>query len=219
MANLLTEYEVIKYSPAGRTYPTSYFCQLIPQVEETFVRDCLGKDLYDYIVSKLAEYPADAKEWDCDKRYSLGDKVIANGCLFTSTANFNTSDPLEADSDWDLFARFTDEEVDSFWRKYLRNLLALMVYRESLVFTTYQSTAGGILVQGVDTQGGVRSAGRNELGDLRNELTRQIQLQTDNMKHWLKNNATTAGFPASNFCSGDLCETPAKSARRWAFAV
>lgn len=211
--DLITPFEVLKYSPAGFDYPTSSFCELIPQIEQEFTRECLGDDLYEYLVAKLAPYPS-VNEYDPNVTYSLDDLVIRNGCVFKSTANTNTTDPIEPNSDWTSFERFTDAGANELWTKYLRFILALKVYQSSLIFTTYRAGAGGLTVNQGDGSG-TRSATKNELTQVAGHLDGQTKRAVENMVQWLKDNAETKGLPLSS-CLGQ-CETKTRSSRRFAW--
>lgn len=212
--DLITPFEVLKYSPAGFDYPTSSFCELIPQIEQEFARECLGETLYDYLVTKLAVYPSSVSEYDPNATYSLDDLVIRNGCTFKSTANGNTTDPIEPGSSWTAFERFTDAGANRLWEGYLRFLLALKVYQSSLIFTTFRSGAGGLTVNQGDGSG-TRGANKAELIHTSTNLDGQIKRTTDNMLKWLDKNAETLGLPVPECLAG--CETPARHSRRWAF--
>lgn len=217
MANLITAFEVLKYSPAGSDYPTRYFCDLIPQIEQEFARECLGQDLYDYFVSKLADYPTDAAEWDSTETYAADDTVIRNGCLFVSQVNSNTSDPLEDSVNWTAFERFTDSAVNDFWEDYLRRILALKVYMSSLIYTTWRSGAGGIVISAGDNAG-FRAANKAEISDIKTGIIAEIERTTKNMIVWLGDNGTDAGFPTALVCN-QKCDTPGTRSRRWAWKI
>lgn len=212
--DLITPFEVLKYSPAGFDYPTASFCELIPQIEQEFARECLGETLYDYLVSKLATYPSTVLEYNPTTTYSLGDLVIRNGCTFQSTANSNTTDPVVPGSSWAAFERFTDTGANNLWTGYLRFILALKVYQSSLIFTTYRSGAGGVTVNQGDGSG-ARSANKNELVQMAGTLDGQAKRTTENMLRWLKNNGEDLGLPLPDCLNG--CETKRRSSKRWAW--
>lgn len=211
---LITPFEVLKHSPAGFDYPTGSFCEIIPQVEQEFVSECLGDDLYDYLVSVLSTYPTTAVEYDETVTYNLDDLVIRNGCVFVSTSNGNVTDPIEPNSDWNQYERFTASGANKLWTKYLRYILALKVYTSSLVFTTYRAGAGGLVVNQGDGSG-FRTANKTEMITVAEKIEGQIQRTTANMLKWLSDNATTEGLPLPECLSG--CETPGRRSRRWGF--
>lgn len=213
--NLITAFEVLKYSPAGSDYPTATFCEIIPQVEQEFSRECLGKELYDYFVGKLTPYPSGVTEYDSGATYAEGDVVIRNGCLFVSAVASNTTDPLTETGDWEAFERFTDAGVNEFWNLYLRRILALKVYMSSLLFTTWRAGSGGVVIAQGDSAG-MRAANKGEIADVKRGLLAEIERTTENMRYWLKDNWQDKGFPNGNAC-GDNCRTPGKKSRRWMF--
>lgn len=179
--NLITAFEVLKYSPAGSDYPTATFCEIIPQVEQEFSRECLGKELYDYFVGKLTPYPSGVTEYDSGATYAEGDVVIRNGCLFVSAVASNTTDPLTETGDWEAFERFTDAGVNEFWNLYLRRILALKVYMSSLLFTTWRAGSGGVVIAQGDSAG-MRAANKGEIADVKRGLLAEIERTTENMR-------------------------------------
>ena len=214
MANLTTPYEVLRYSAAGKDYPTMHFCELIPQIEEEFVRVCLGTELYEYLVSNMAVVPS-ALEWDKAATYNTGDTIIRNGCLFVSEIDSNTGDdPLLSSGDWSEFERFSDAGSQALWERYLRRILALKVYSASLTYATWRSGSGGVVVNGGDAQG-FRSGTKSELSDIKTGLLAEVERTTGNMVKWLTDNATDQGLPYATACLA--CETPGRRSRRWSF--
>lgn len=213
--NLITAFEVLKYSPAGSDYPTAAFCDLIPQIEQEFTRECLKKELYEYFVSKLTVYPAGVSEYDSGETYAQGDVVIRNGCLFVSAENSNASDPLAETGAWEAFERFTDAGVNELWKTYLRRILALKVYMSSLIYTTWRAGSGGITIAQGDGAG-MRSANKGEISDVKRSLLAEIERTTANMREWLNDNWKAKGFPNDGVC-GNTCKTPGKTSRRWMF--
>jgi hypothetical protein len=217
--SLITAYEVLKYSTAGNDYPTAQFCELIPQIEQEFARDCIGPELYEYFLSKLAPYPVGLTEFVDGEDYDTGEKVIRNGCIFVSIVNNNQSDPLSETGDWEAWERFTEENVQAFWEKYLRRLLALKVYMASLIYTTWRAGAGGVTIAAGDSAG-MRAANKAEMSDVKTGLINEIERVTQNMRYWIRDNGTSAGFPSTFVCNSfNGCPTPGRRQRRWAFKV
>jgi hypothetical protein len=212
--NLTTSFEVLKYSPAGFNYPTRSFCILIPQIEQAFRRECLGDALFDFLVSKLKPYPTTFAEWDASATYAIGNIVIRNLCTYESTANSNTTDPIENGATWVVFTRFNHAGANELWELYLRQIFASKVYIATLPSATYQTGAGGVVVnQGDGT--GARAANKTELLGIINEQTDFVRITVENMLEWLSDNATKKQLPSVNCSTG--CETRTNRSRRFAF--
>ncbi len=210
--NLSTPFEVLKYSPAGLNYPSKDFCILIPVIEESFKNDCLGADLYDFMVSKLNPYPEVFSEWDSLETYDTDDVVVRNNCTFISTADNNSNDPLTG-TNWDSFLRFNHEGANLLWEKYLRQIFAIKVFIFSLTPSTYSIGAAGVTVNSGDNTG-TRAANKTEILTLINEQEGILSLITKNMLIWLDNNAANFGLP---YVSCEKKCTTVKRSRRWGF--
>lgn len=215
--SLITAYEVLKYSTAGKDYPTGQFCEIIPQVEEEFARECLGQDLYDHMVDSMAEYPATATEWEDCTDYDTDDVVIRNGSLFVSLTDGNRTDPLVETGDWEAFERFTTTGTQLLWTRYLRRILALKVFMASRFDVTWRSGAGGVAVAMGDSAG-FRAANKAEITLLKESDIAKIETATKNMLAWLTDNAETYYLPLADSCQTNLCQTRGKRVRRWAFS-
>lgn len=212
--DLTTPFEVLKYSPAGFDYPTATFCVLIPQFEQQMARECLGKELFDFMVSKLNPYPSDVVEWDESIEYQIDDVVIRNGCTFISTANANTTDPSASGSDWSEFERFNHSGANKLWSLYLRQIMAYTVFSASLTPATFRAGAGGITVGNSDGSG-FRSANKSEILNTKAETESFIRMTTTNMVEWLSLNYVTESLPVPLCATG--CNTNSNRSRRWAF--
>ena len=215
--SLITAYEVLKYSTAGKDYPTGQFCEIIPQVEEEFARECLGQDLYDHMVDSMAEYPETATEWEDCTVYDTGDVVVRNGSLFVSLSDGNRTDPLVETGDWEAFERFTTTGTQLLWTRYLRRILALKVFMASRFDVTWRSGAGGVVVAMGDSAG-FRAANKAEITLLKESDIAKIETTTKNMLAWLTDNAETHSLPLADSCQTNLCQTRGKRVRRWAFS-
>lgn len=215
--SLLTAYEAVKYSTAGKDYPTGQFCEIIPQIEEEFARECLGQELYDYMEENKAEYPADAAEWNDCTYYDIDDVAIRNGCLFVSQTDNNNTDPLSETGNWAAFERFSTTGAQLLWTKYLRRILALKAFMQSRYDVTWRSGAGGTTVSMGDSSG-FRSANKAEITLLKGSDIAKVETVTKNMLAWLKDKGETYGLPLPESCKSNLCQTRGKRVRRWAFS-
>lgn len=212
--SLITNYEVLSGSSASFDYPTHTFCMLIPQYEQALTRECLGEDLYNFMVSKLNTYPETVTEWDNAVLYSVGDMVVRNYVTYESTSNNNDTDPLILGSDWELFVKFSHAGANELWNSYLKSIIAMRVYNASLPLTTYRSGAGGMVIN-VGDNSGFRSANKAEMLTMNTHHEGLIQMYTTNMVQWLKDNYVSKGLPAPSCVIG--CETIGRRPRRWAF--
>ena len=225
---IIAPIEVVWNSPAGREYPLDNICLVIDQVEEEFLNECLGCEMYDWLVANVNEWPADTPEWVDGDTYALNDLVTREGKLYKSLTNANTTDPLQDDGiDWEIPARFgTNDCANELWEKYLIKLLANKVLQYTLNFTTHKTGAGGLTV--LDSGGSFdrqsfRSGSKAELKDYSNQLDTLNSTIIRNMKRWASKkvlDGAVCSVPLSSIpgcgVSGELC-TPSLQKRRWGF--
>jgi hypothetical protein len=223
MANLITAYEVKRYSPAGRNYPEVNICEAIPQVEEGIGYKCLGEDLYEWLITKLTAYPATVQEYDPTIEYSEDEYVVRHGCLFVSEVGCNRTDPVEVENDWAAVDKFTDACANTLWTRYLRRILALRVYETVMLYDTQQSGAGGVVVSlGDGYNTGHRAASKGEIADRAKRLDEDANLTVQNMYRWFEKQledktCTTMPINSAQACWQRNCEQPRKGIRRFAF--
>jgi len=222
---MITAWEVKRFSPAGRDYPEVNICEAIPHVEEEFGYRCLGEELYEWLLTKLEAYPADALEYDCDSEYDTDDVVIRHGCLYKSLIDCNRADPVVPDSDWEVVDRFTDACANELWTKYLRRILAFKVHQTVMVYDTQNSGAGGVTVNlGDGYNQGSRAANDQELARRQKRLEDDVNVTIENMYRWMKKKIDAvecADMPLQSgvSCWAAICKSPQRGIRRWAFKV
>ncbi len=216
--SIATAYDVIRNSSASRDYPNHLFCDNVKQIEIEFARECIGKTLYNWIVSKKATLPASYAEYVTGCSYSVNDYVVRIGCLFKSLSNFNLSDPLEETGDWEPFNRFTDAYAKELWEQYCIKIIAETAYRDSLVPITFRSSAGGIIVGNAGHGGGeMRNADIKEINAVKVECNVKIARLTKNMNEWIEAKMLAKNIPQTEVCQGE-CQVKKRSGRRWHFA-
>ena len=224
---IITPYEVVKYSPAGRDYPQDKICLLIPQVEQQFGYECLGQTLYDWLKDNVSAYPADAVEWEDGTNYDLGAFVVVDGCLFESLIECNRNDPRDdPDGTWEQAKRFgTDDCANELWDDYLRPILALKIFNLSVNTTTRKAGANGLtMLEGGGNFGnqGFRSSTKGEMADYKNDLTSLVEIAVSNMVRWTRLrliSSATCTVPLTSIitCYDGLCKPTSASKRRWGF--
>lgn len=220
---LITAFEVVSYSPAGRDYPTKHICDALDREVESFMHSCFGDDFTTWLVDHLTQYPPNVVEWVSGTTYATDDIVLRFGCLFTSNIDNNTTDPADDPGDpaeWSALPKFTDDCANFLWIKYLRQILAFRVYMSTLNFSTTQSGAGGLVIM-VGDGTGRRNATKAEISDMKTTLMHQSDMASENLLRWLQTQRTntecTLPFNLLETCSTNDCRPPGKGVRRWAF--
>ena len=225
---LITGFEVVAFSPAGRDYPTDKICQLIPQVEIEFGYECLGETLYDWVRDNVTVAPDGTGEWESGCRYDVGEYVTRQGWPFISLIDVNGNDPIndEDTATWAEVKRFgTNDCANEFWEDYLRPILANKIFGRSLNFSTRKTGANGLtmLEGGGAYQGqGFRSGNKADLSDYKNDLNAELETMVRNMTRWANltiKNDSDCTVPLSTMpgCVPGLCAPTSNSARRWGF--
>lgn len=222
MQTITTPYEVVRYSPAGRDYPTTNICPRIPIVEEAFWNNCFGEEMRDWMLERLTTYPVTATDWDGCKYYLEGDFVKRGGCTFESLANGNNTDPWQDDEEefWQPLKKFTNECLNTLWENYLRGYFANKIYAGSLLYTTQNTQAGGLVIRAEGDRGGSRAGNATEIGHSKTALLQDAEDIYGNMMVWLKKNKEDCGFPEIKAfdCGTDGCATLNKPATyQWGF--
>ncbi len=216
--SILTPYEAVRYSSARRDYPAAEMCNVIPQIEQEVIHKCLSDDLWDFLLLHLREIPETAAAWDSGQTYSSGDVVVVDGCLYESTANSNTTNPLAQGSAWTPWARFDNEAATVLWNDYLRRLLAQKCLLATITPATLQAGSGGLITSNRDLQGW-NTADKVQMSDFKKSVLDDVERVTSNMLEFLSDNANeypTAVYPCDG---GQDCNSQAKrNRRRWAFA-
>ncbi len=224
---LITPYEVVMYSPAGKDYPTDWICKLIPAVEDEYGYECLGETLYKWLMDNVVAPPSDAVEWECGRSYETGEYIIRNGCLFYSISDMNATDPASDESEgWEVAKRFgTNTCANDFWQLHLRNILALKVFVRSVGVTTRKAGPNGLTVlEGGGSFGnqGFKTGSKNELADYKNDILAEIETATRNMIRWANRTVRddqNCEVPLSTMllCQTNNCQPTTRSVRRWGF--
>jgi hypothetical protein len=218
---IITPYEVVKHSPAGRDYPTDAIALLIPIVEQQYGNECLGETLYKWLVDNVNVYPADVVEWCAGTSYSIGDMVVRCGLLFESETDLNTTDPTGESPEWVEVKRFGDNDcANEFWEDHLRQVLAFKLYIRSLNTTTRTTGANGLTVlegAGAYNNQGFKTASKADLNDYKTQLNTELEAAVANMIRWAKNKGTCE-MPINTMpgCVS-ICAPQSNQRRRWGF--
>lgn len=226
LQTIITAAEVQQGSLAGSGFPLDVICIEIPNIEPDFGYECLGENLYKWLLDNMAAAPS-ASEWVSGAEYADGDFVVRNGCTFESLLNCNRNDPLDdPDGTWEAFKKFgTNDCANEFWDNHLKPVLALKIYAASLNYATRQTGANGLTtLAGVSEFGGqgFKSATKNELADYKTDLIADIDRRVRTMLRWAKKQVDAGtdcgGMPLSEMlnCNG-LCKPQTNSVRRWGF--
>jgi len=196
---LLTIFEVYKYAPVGKDYPSFRLSQQIPIAEQKFVRDYAGQDFWDYLTANLIVYE-DAPEWVCEG-HDEGEMVTYMGAVYESLEDDNASTPSENNGSWQLLPRFDVACIETVWDGYIAPYLALMVYKRSLPYAGTLSHAGGVTVY--DNVNKEQSAKGKDLSGVAESLENDAAAIIGNMVYWMdEGGGKNCVWPSGGLCGG-----------------
>ena len=212
--NLITAWEVVKYSSAERDYPTMYICSLIPIKEPSLFRACLGMDFYKELLGDVNDFSG-VTEYVDTVTYSVGDLVLNGGCVLRSLQDNNLGNLFADDfADWWVEAdKFKKECNNLLWNKYLRYYLAYEIFALSLRSATYKAGAKG-LVEMVDDPTGIISAKKVTFSDYKRELQNLAQDILANMMDWISDSDCEFNIRVSG-CGEKKCTTKKRGRVIW----
>jgi len=186
MPNLLTPFEVVKYSAAGKSYPLDNIRLLIPVFERDFMISCIGEPYYNSMLKDVRKFDT-AKLWVKGTSYNASDYVIYNGSILESCKSLNTSEPSITNEDWRIPNKFSKKAFNSLWDNYLRNVLCFKIYKEALPQDTILSGAKGLVVTTAD-QSGAMTAQAKDIEYILRHIQKHIDLLIDGMKNFIQIN-------------------------------
>lgn len=212
---LLTPYEVVKYSPVRRDYPTAYICQMLEDVELKLMNDCFGYDFYMAMIDNLIIY-SNVPKYVNGTTYQLDDKVLLDGCIFISIVNSNNDNPIQSDK-WGLADKFETECYNELWQR-LKKYLAMQVIYYTMNYTTYQNGAKGT-VKFTEDNSGIKTVDREEMVLSKKSFLNDSLMILDNLKYWVITKKEECPiFKSISFvrasCSDTSCNTNKRKTRR-----
>jgi hypothetical protein len=179
---LITPWEVVRYGPVQKEYPTGYGAKHIPTKERKLFRDCLGKSLYKLMMDDVKDF-TNVAEWDSKATYQEGDQVLFHGCVIESNIANNTDLPGKSSS-WEPAKKFESECFNDLWELHLREYLAFEVIYTSIRYATHTASAKG-LVEHFDTETGTKTVGTKALIDFKRELKDDALDRLEDMRDYI----------------------------------
>lgn len=191
--------EVVRYASISSEYPTRHLCDLIAQVEEEFANTCIGYDFYQYLLNDLVDtsiyivakqgvkYPTNTiVQYECAYYKALQDDVTLND--------------IKDVFSFEKLKKFVDSDNEILYEKYLRRIISLKVYAQSLTEATIKSSAGGAIVNTGDSMGN-RTANRQELAALKDSTLSNAAQAIENMYQFVYRMQKQGKFKNWGACS------------------
>lgn len=196
MPNLLTPFEVIKYSAAGKSYPLDNIRLLIPVFERDFMIGCIGEPYYNLMLKDVRKFDT-AKAWINGTSYNTGDYIIYNGSILESCKSTNTTEPSVINENWREPNKFNKKAYNSLWDNYLRNVLCFKIYKEALPQDTFLSGAKGLVITSQD-QSGAMTAQSKDVEYILRHIQKHIDLLIEGMKSFIETNCEAYKLDITN---------------------
>jgi hypothetical protein len=220
---LLTAYEVVKYGPVEKDYPTAYICKHLKRTETKLFKKCfLGKAFYDALISDL-KVTESVELFDNAETYDLGSLILYNDCILESLVSDNQVHPDDNDDlnpSWKIADKFKTPSNNILWEDYLREWLVLEVILTSLRYSTYKiGSKGTVKIIGDDTD--IATVNHQEFAAMKKEIRFDADDALDNVYDYMVEE-TKAGSEAytniekvANECGYDsTCSKPSRTRRR-----
>lgn len=217
MITLITAWEVVKFGPVQKEYPTSDICNHIKRIEhKSFLKCFLGKDFYDDLISDLKD-TSTCEAFNIDSTYALDDLILYEGCVLQSTIDNNTTHPDESDSDWKIADKFNTACYQELWECHLRYWLSLLIIHDTIRYTTHKAGAKGVVKVLTDD---FVSVNEKELYSFKKEVRLDAEDELQLMYDYMLSIAKTDGTKFMNVqkiasvCGEETCLPPRKTRRR-----
>lgn len=145
---LITTWEVLKHSFAGRQYPTDKIERVRGIVESNYMRNVLGADFYNTLLGLVANWET-VEEWTAGT-YASGTVKYWNGLVVKSTINNNTSEPSLTNTTWPKATKFSNANLSTLYDNYLCQIISNKIIHQVAVSDTIQLTGKGLSVNTED---------------------------------------------------------------------
>jgi len=225
---IISSYEVARFSIVGREYPLTNIKKLKNDIELSFFSDCLGLDLYEEMIENSKEISyANVLEWKDTTTYSTGNKCFFFDTVYQSKVDSNTNKKPGhdvAEDYWKLANKFTNEDFQTLYETYLRDLLANLIVKEVLALDSIQMGGKGITMAAAPDQHGNITADvktiEYQLRRIQTIIDRKTELMNrylvSQYKLFLSDNSTGYDWSIVPFVKDECekCETPNKKGIR-----
>lgn len=192
----ITPWEVIKYSPLEKEFPTNAVSNVLEQTEMDCLNRYFGDEFRSLLESDLKIDSSVYIEYNPGTTYAGGTKVISNGLRYE--ANYSTAKvPGSNNPDWALYEIFKTSEYNDLWVRYLRNYLAFEIASPAVTFATYKAKGNGLMTF-ADQNTGQVTASQATFGIFKKELQAQCDSIKDLMTIWIKKAHATYADPLTS---------------------
>lgn len=217
---LITPYEVVRYGPVQKDYPTSIICDYIDTIEEELFEDCnLGTELFDTLVNDLK--PVNVDRYNPSTVYAINARVNFEGSVYISLKNGNNINPIDSlpsNPSWTIDGKFNDPDNNKFFKKYLGPWLSLHIIHRTIRYETYKASSQGILkITPKFSESGITTVDNAEFISFKKELIVDAERIYTRMIKYIKGNYNLSSSLDNNTCLDVTCMPKKKVTRRFVF--
>lgn len=152
--SLITPNEVKKFSPSDAHDNTSIREVFIQNKEEKLFNIYFGWEFYEALIADKIDYetlPSYVGDYSATTAYTAGQTVQFVDELFTLIVANSTGIAPTNKVNWTRAKKFTNDDYNFLWERYLRNILAFNVLYTSVLYSAIQVTAKGVIKTKSDT--------------------------------------------------------------------
>lgn len=199
--SLITAQEVVDYSPVSTNSHGDMRANFLALKEEKLFRKCFGWEFYQALMDDRVIYRPDASGdvqyvvFREGTSYAVDDVVLHEGRLYTVTIAVTGSQRPSLDVTnryFKLAPRFTTEEYNFIWERYLRTIIAFSISETSVFYRAIQDTATGLVRKYNPETSAVASL--RELSALKGEYAGDIGDMVKNMTEFILDHKELAIF-------------------------
>jgi hypothetical protein len=185
--------------------------RLLFQVEDTLANNVIGRTFYDTLLSTKAVYTT--TRFLESATYAIGDAVKYAGLVYVSQANQTGVKPTLANVEnglWSIATKFTDANMETFYKMYLLELIACEVVINIVTHRTYRLDETGVTRS--QNQNTI-STGVNDLRHYTDEMRNRSRAITNNMHEYILRQKASGSTLFNTYKETDNLDSPLKRKR------
>lgn len=189
---LITAQEVVKYTPNNVAFDPGQIKSMILLKEEQLFVVWLGIDWHQALLDDLEDHSG-FQYFNEGNTYSTGTVVLWRDQLYEVTATPDSAGAMPTNTTKFAEAKkFTKDENNTLWRRYLRTVLAWHIMHTSMVYTAIRQTNAGVVQAGKTGKLGTQEPVQDKaLAAFKREIGEDFNSFLMTMDAYLRKNSAT----------------------------